>query len=102
MQTMKSNRLILVAAVSLGAVSHKAHAIGNGGSYHAIVHRNAFRLNSLPLELTAPAPLPNLITLTGITTIGGKKKVFLEITRPGFAKQPFKPILEEGQSEAGV
>ena len=99
---MKFCRNVLIVLMAVVAASEKTNAIGNCVSYHGIIDRNAFNLKALHIKAIVHAPSPNTIKLTGIGTIGGSKRVFLEITKPGTAKDPIKPVLGEGQSEAGV
>lgn len=94
-----------------GAVATSAFAgvtTGLDNPYKVIYARNLFRLRP-PVSATAAAPKPTLpastIILTGITTILGSKRAFLEITPPPKPPQPAKAIscvLTEGQREAGV
>lgn len=75
--------------------------------YKVIYDRNLFALRPpIPVQKpqTPSAPPPNLI-LTGITTVLGQKRAFLEITVPAKPPQPVKQqsiILSEGQQEENV
>ena len=96
------SRTVLFGALILGAAVHKTDAVGKVGSYEAIINRNAFHLNSLSIgPPLIPDPV-NTIKLIGVSSVGGRRKVFLQITKPGRGKETLKPILEEGQSEAEV
>src|ERR1700722_12983016 len=71
-------------AVSSGAQS--SDGAGSGSPYTGIVERNVFNLHDPPkppdpADLIKKDPLPKL-TLTGITTILGKKVTFLTIPAP--------------------
>ena len=78
-----------------------------GNPYKIIALRNIFGLRPPPppQKVEAPSvPLPNIV-LTGITTILGEKRAFLEITSLARPPQPPKPqscILTEGQREGDV
>ena len=89
-------------AVSSGASS----SAGAGSPYTGIVERNVFNLHDPPkppdpADLIKKDPLPKL-TLTGITTILGKKVTFLTIpaTKPGGTPQSF--MLAEGQAQEEI
>jgi hypothetical protein len=74
--------------------------------YRHIYERNLFGLRT-PVVQTAqpPAVLPSNVILTGITTVLGAKRAFLEITVPAKPPLPTKQqscILSEGQREANV
>src|SRR5437867_562577 len=68
---------ILFGGLILGAAVHNTHAIGKGGSCDAIIGRNAFHLNARPIDLPPMAPPVNTIKLIGLSTVGGRSKVFL-------------------------
>jgi hypothetical protein len=97
--------LLTMAALCPAITGSGADTLGN--PYERIVRRNIFGLRSpAPAQkVEAPAtPLPNIL-LTGITTILGEKRAFLEITPLTRPPQPPKPqscILTEGQREGDV
>src|ERR1043166_2220962 len=71
-----------------GAIAHNSFAgatTGLDNPYKLISARNVFRLRP-PISASPPAPQSTLplstIVLTGITTVLGAKRVFLEITPP--------------------
>lgn len=83
----------VIAVVSVGMFltgSLSAFAVGEN-PYKDIVVRNAFALLPPPPPPTNAPPVveeaPSNITLTGITTIGGQKQVYLTLTTPG-EKEP--------------
>ena len=104
---MRLGKSVLLVAVSL-LVSITAKAVapdGEGSPYRAIVNRNVFHLSSptIPLATPEPKPIaPPKITLTGITTILGRKLAFLTIgaSKPGQAAESF--TLSEGQGVNGI
>ena len=72
--------------------------------YQSIVRRNIFRLKPAapPRSLQPPAPPLPEITLTGITTILGDKRVLLKVRSPSRPLQPPKEecrIMSEGQRD---
>ena len=82
-------------------------AISHENPYKVIYVRNIFSLRPpTPVQKPEPpaAPPPNII-LTGITTILGEKRAFLEITPPPKPPLPAKPqscSLTEGQQSDNV
>jgi hypothetical protein len=76
--------------------------------YEEIVNRNAFALKPPPPPPgpgeNAPPPSPVDILLTGISTLGGTKKVLLQVTdkAPGKQKTEFPPPLVEGDVQGRV
>jgi hypothetical protein len=97
-------RICVLAGVLLGASAIVVTSFGAAENpYSAIVERNVFNLHPPPPPLN-PADLikktpPPKITLTGITTILGKKVTFLTIppAKPGAA--PESVMLAEGQAQ---
>jgi len=75
-----------------------ARAAAAESPYQSIAAQNSFNLVSPaighPEAEPPPKPLPKIL-LTGVTDIGGKSRVFLEITEPSGAL--LKPILAEGE-----
>ena len=76
--------------------------------YQDIVVRNAFALKPIPPPpppgVNTPPPSPVDVVLTGISTLGGNKKVLLTITdkSPGKGKTDYPPPLVEGDVEGRV
>jgi hypothetical protein len=74
--------------------------------YRAIFLRNLFGLRPVEIRTAPPPPAPSsTIVLTGITTILGDRRAFLEITPPAKPPQTAKQIsciLAEGQREGAV
>ena len=100
---MKIGKLVLVGVLLPGAVIQEARAVVKDNPYQSIIDRNAFNLNPPPPpETNAPPAPPNKILLTGISSMGDKPKVFLEITEPGPGKTAQKPILTVGEKLYGV
>src|SRR5262245_8451668 len=93
---------ILIGLVILSLPMQGAIAVCKGGPYKEIIRRNGFGLHTFPVRSGAPVSPPNIAKLTGVSTIGGSKKAFLEISRPNSRAGTLKLILEEGQSEAGI
>ena len=93
--------------VSFGllAAAQVARAEIQPNPYQAIIERNPFGLKPPPPPVEAPAPtpttLPGRVILTGITTILGPPRAFLEITdqEVGKAATTRKPILHEGDRD---
>lgn len=108
MTTMKSGGVLKVCAfigalLSAGAL---AATTGLGGPYDSIVDRNVFNLHppAPPVDsktLTPPTPPPKL-TLTGITTILGKKVTFLTMPASKPGQPPESLMLAEGQAQNEV
>jgi len=77
-----------------------ANAATSGSPYELIVERNVFRLSAPVVTVAVPPTKPILlpkITLTGITTILGRRMAFITIAgiKPGEAAESF--MLAEGQ-----
>jgi hypothetical protein len=99
---------IFISLLCLGAApaASAADAPPVANPYQSIARRNVFGLRpSVAQKKTQTfAPLPSIV-LTGITTILGHKRAFLEITVPSRPPQGSKPqpcALSEGQSEGEV
>jgi len=76
--------------------------------YSEIASRNIFGLRPPPVPAAKPTPpappLPNVV-LTGISTVLGKKRAFLEITSVAKPQQPAKTqsyVLAEGERDSGI
>lgn len=104
---MKPETLICTLAIALASLGAQAVTpIGSERPYTAIVDRNVFNLRPPPApvdpsELARNKQIPKL-TLNGITTILGKKIVFITMpsTKPGGPPQTL--MLAEGQAEEEV
>jgi len=73
--------------------------------YQWIKDRNLFRLIPPPEDQKPVPPQPPKITLTGITTILGKKLVLINVlpkAKPGEQAKPQSLILTVGQREAEI
>jgi len=102
----KARILVLIGmlfGISAGAATSES---GSEGPYNAIVERNVFNLHAPPpavnpADLVKKTPPPN-VTLTGITTILGKKVTFLTAppTKPG--SPPDAMMLAEGQAQDDI
>lgn len=87
--------------------SSAAATAGLQNPYTVIYNRNIFRLRPPMSAIVAPQPAVPLSTviMTGISTVLGEKRAFLEITPPSKPPQSSKPIsciLTEGQRESGI
>jgi hypothetical protein len=103
---MRGKIALAIAGLSFAIA---ANAIVNDGSnpYQPIVERNVFGLKDPPPPPSPDAekPPPAKITLTGISTILGRKQALLEWTEPPTpGQQPKKnySILTEGQREGQI
>jgi hypothetical protein len=100
-----------LALFCFGGIAFHSFADASAGlknPYTVIYNRNIFRLRP-PTSANAAAPRPTIplstVILTGISTVLGDKRAFLEITPPPKPAQPSKPIsciLTEGQRESGI
>jgi hypothetical protein len=93
----------------LGSAGSGVGAEANDNPYQDIVNRNAFALKPPPPPAPPgsdqPPPSPVEVLLTGISTLGGVKKVLLQIVdkTPGKQQQPkLPPPLVEGDVEGRV
>src|SRR4051812_44337384 len=102
------SKLGLAAFSTFLFVCVNARAIGDN-PYQAIVDRNVFALKPAPVaakvdpEANKPPPPP--ITLTGITTILGSKRVFLTVNMPPKPPEQGKVqsfMLSEGQRDGEI
>jgi hypothetical protein len=87
---------VIVAGFSLGAFAEV-----KDNPYQVIIDRNPFGLKPIPLpppppDNTPPPPPALEIKLTGITTLLGPPRVFLEFTDPQSKKTDRPPPLGEG------
>jgi len=98
--TMRFGTTILFVATVLTTAGGAVLPDGQTSPYLAIVQRNAFGLGPPP-AIAAPPPKPSIpppkITLTGITTILGRRMAFLTMpsVKPGEPVESF--VLSEGQ-----
>jgi len=94
----------MLAGVLLGASTIVVTSLGAAENpYSAIVERNVFNLHAPPppinpADLIKKTPAPK-ITLTGITTILGKKVAFLTTPPAKPGAQPESFMLAEGQAQ---
>src|SRR5947209_8571482 len=106
---MKRGRKAIIWALGGVLLSTGANAVtpdASSSPYSGIVARNVFNLHDPPKppdpeSLIKKDPLPKL-TLTGITTILGKKVTFLTIppAKPGAPAESF--MLAEGQAQSEI
>ena len=106
--TWGGRTLILIAgSFLLGTGSPVLLAEVAGNPYQGIVDRNLFNLRppTRPEDNLPPAQPPPQITLTGITTILGNKRVLMKVQEPPHPPQPAKEdsyILTEGQRDGDI
>jgi hypothetical protein len=79
----------------------------SGNPYQGIVDRNVFGLKPPPPPPPTEPPLPPApkVTITGITTILGNKRVLLEVAIPAKGTEPAQKksyILTEGQRDGDI
>ena len=100
--------LVFVAgAFVLGALVSAMAAESSGAPYKEIVMRNVFGLTNPPPPPgpEATKPPPPRITLTGITTIMGKKRALMKVLmppKPGAKQEEQSYILAEGQRDGDI
>jgi hypothetical protein len=97
----------LAAAAIACASANAAGLPQRENPYRRIALRNVFGLRAQPAAQPVAPPTPPLpkMTLTGITTIFGMKRAFLEITplaKPGVPAVPKSCMLKEGDHEGEV
>jgi hypothetical protein len=98
--------LVCIAGFAFDSFAAAGATAISDNPYKIIFQRNLFGLRPpMTAAVTPPAaPLPTIV-LTGITTILGDKRAFLEITPPAKPAQPPKQtscILTEGQRQVEV
>ena len=98
------NWIKFVGCAVLGLSASGLSADTKGNPYQVIVERNAFALKPpqaqiKPEEVTPPSAVE--VQLTGISTLGGKTKVLLQITDKS-KKVDFPPPLEAGDVQGRV
>ncbi|MGV3756934.1 MAG: hypothetical protein ACO1QS_16255 [Verrucomicrobiota bacterium] len=96
--TAVTSALVLSASMAMGVE-------GGGNPYADIVTRNAFGLKP-PEPPKAPEPpkeevAPSNIFMTGVTSIGGKKQVYLKLVTPG-EKEPKYLRLGENERDGAI
>jgi hypothetical protein len=97
----------LLGAAMVAGFSFSALAEIKENPYQVIIDRNPFNLRPIPpppappAETNAPAEPPPEIKLTGITTLLGTPKVFLQLEDKK-TKKPSFLTMAEGDSENGV
>lgn len=96
--TVTASAIVLGGALAWGVES-------GGNPYADIVARNAFGLKPPePPKVEAPPveeKAPSNIIMTGVTSIGGKKQVYLKITTPG-EKEPEYMHLGENERQGAI
>jgi len=110
MRSRHSVRLLTLAVClpSLLALARTAGAVTPSNPYQGIVDRNVFGLKPPPPpppDTGPPKPPPPNITLTGITTILGNKRVFLSVAMPPKPPDPAKIqsfMMTEGQRDGEI
>ena len=94
---------VLLGGVLVTAWSHNARADLKENPYQVIIDRNPFALRPIPPpppppDNTPPPPPPMEIKITGLTTLLGPPKVFLEFTDPQTKKVDRPSPMSEGDS----
>ncbi len=100
---VKLSWIFLLVGLACGVTATASVADQGNGPYQRIVERNVFALQAVvPRVAENPPPLiiPN-ITLTGITTILGRKIAFVTIAAAKPGQPPEFLMLAEGQSGGG-
>jgi len=100
--------ICLIGGLALRIAANEVTAESSNNPYESIVDRNVFALKPPPPppdpEATKPPPVK--ITLTGITTILGKRALLKSPAPPGKPGEPAKPelsyILAPGQREGDI
>src|SRR2546430_361414 len=95
------------AAKSTPGEATAATSTSSANPYQGIVDRNVFGLKPPPPPAAPPeAPKPPVnITLTGITTVLGKKRCFITVTtspKPGAPAVPTSMMLTEDQRDGEI
>lgn len=97
----------MTLSIGKGFAAIAGTADASGNPYQVISHKNLFRLHPpiVNTKPSAPATPAATIILTGITTVLGEKRAFLEITPPPKPPKPVKLqscILAEGEKQGEV
>src|SRR5215475_5255978 len=106
---MRNGKQAVLLVSSLLCCSAADAIVGDnsGNPYQGIVDRNVFGLKPPPPPPAAEPQLPPApkVTITGITTILGNKRVLLEVAIPAKGTEPAKKqsyILAEGQRDGDM
>jgi hypothetical protein len=92
---------MLLVGISLASTASAVVVDGRNSPYQTIMDRNAFRLSPAKPVVAEPVVKPisfPKITLTGITTILGRKMVFLTIAANKPGEMPRSLVFTEGQA----
>jgi hypothetical protein len=96
---------LLLGAIGLAGLSLGLFADVTENPYQVIIDRNPFNLRPIPppsvataVETNAPPPPAPEIKLTGITTLSGAPKVFLQVEDKQTKKPEFPPPLAAGDN----
>lgn len=99
--------VLVVCLLEMSLLADESVVAAQGGEpYGVIYERNPFGLKP-PLPPTPPAPVeeppppPSNISLTGISSLSARKKVFLIVTNPSDNSQDYL-TLTEGQRKKGI
>jgi hypothetical protein len=93
----------LLTAILCSASFVEASAAENDSPYRMIASRNMFHIGSVIAQLgevKPPPPKLRRVLVTGLTDLGGKRRVCLEIGDPG--KTIKRPVLSEGDTSETV
>lgn len=106
--TMNRHKIAALLGAALAAGwSFQSRAEVKENPYQIIIDRNPFGLRPVPVppppvDPTPPPPPPPGIAMTGITTLLGPPKVFLELTDPQTKKVERPSALTEGETFKAV
>ena len=105
--THASLAFVCIACVAFDTIAAADGIAKSDNPYKVIFERNLFALRPPATgRIVAPPPAPSsTIVLTGITTVLGEKRAFLEITPPAKPPGPGKQIsciLAEREREQGI
>jgi hypothetical protein len=99
----------MLLGLSLATLGSTARADLKSHPYQVIIERNPFNLRPIPppvvaatTETNAPPVPPPEIKLTGITTLSGAPKVFLQVEDKQTKKASFPPPLAAGDSHQDI
>src|SRR5262245_53678278 len=107
-QAGKGLGLLLSGLIICGtATADTPDSASSKNPYQGIVERNVFGLKPPPPPAPPPEqPKPPVnITLTGITTILGKKRAFMTVStaaKPGAPATPTSYMLKEGERDGDI
>lgn len=99
--------ICLASGLVLSAISRADDTLPADNPYGAIVKRNVFGLNPVPVQIAQPdnGPPPPKITLTGIMTLFNKPEALFKVAgvrRDGKPPQDESYIFTEGESQDDV